>query len=187
MSIQKAAISLGSINNSTLISLTNIKMKNFSLRQFSLAALMVTGIAFYLPTTIAPVIAQEQKSERRQAFLQQLSLTPEQTQQIKALQDQNQPARQSNMQRLKQLNQEMQALLAGNAANFQITAKFDEIQGLRQQAARAHFEQTLKVREILNPEQRQKFSQLIQSKRDKFRDRMNFRQPNSTSPNQVPN
>jgi periplasmic protein CpxP/Spy len=162
-------------------------MKNFSFPQLGLAALMITGIACSLPIAIAPVVAQEQKSEHRQAFLEQLNLTPQQTQQIKALQDQNQSTRQANMDQLKQLNQEMQTLLSGNAANFQITAKFDQIQALRQQFARDHFEQTLKVREILNPEQRQKFAQLMQSKRDKFRDRMNFRRTNPTTPNQAPN
>jgi Spy/CpxP family protein refolding chaperone len=135
---------------------------------------------------VEPVAAEEQKGDRREAFLQQLNLTPQQTQQIKALQDQTQSNRKANMQQLQQLNQEMQTLLSGNAANFQITAKFDQIQALRQQYARERFEQTLKVCEILNPEQRQKFSQLMQSKRDKFRDRMNFRRLNP-APGQTAN
>jgi len=169
-------------------------MKNFSFPQLGISALMITGmitgVSFSLPNVVAavvePVAAEEQKGNRREAFLQQLNLTPQQTQQIKALQDQTQSNRKANMQQLQQLNQEMQTLLSGNAANFQITAKFDQIQALRQQYARERFEQTLKVREILNPEQRQKFSQLMQSKRDKFRDRMNFRRLNP-APGQTAN
>jgi len=175
-------------------------MKNFSLRApiqaLSLAALLISGIAIAVPTVIGqnniptPNQTAPQPSSKQGGYsdpLAQLNLTPDQTTQIKAIRDRNQPTREANMQRIKQLKQEMQTLLSSNAANFQITAKYDEIQAFKQQISSARLDQTLKIRAILTPEQRQKLSQISQNKRDKFREQMGSRRPNSTAPNQSPN
>jgi periplasmic protein CpxP/Spy len=167
-------------------------MKNLS--SFSLpalvAAFLISGVA------IAPMVMAQNTTNQNQTTtkqgrhgdpLSQLNLTADQTAQVKAIREQNQPNREANMQRIKQLKQEMQALMTSNAPNFQITAKHDEIQAVKQQMSKVRLDQMLKIRAILTPEQRQKLTQLSQNHRDKFRDQAGSRRPNSVTPNQVPN
>ncbi|MDX1977148.1 MAG: Spy/CpxP family protein refolding chaperone [Pseudanabaenaceae cyanobacterium bins.68] len=148
-------------------------MKNLTLRAIALAALLSTGIAI-LPsqfTTAQEPPGIEVPDRRGERIWQQLNLTPEQTQQIKAIKEQNQEARKAQWQQMRQLGQELRTMLAGDTPRFQITAKFDQVQALRQQIARDRFEQTLKMRDVLTSAQRQKLDELIQAKRGMWRDR----------------
>lgn len=66
---------------------------------------------------------------------------------------------------MRQAQQELINLLAGNASREQIRSKYNQIRGLRQQLTDAEFENTLAIRDVLTPEQRQKFIELMFKRR----------------------
>ncbi len=156
-------------------------------RQFShyISAALALALAIAMPATYTftqPSLAQE-LGEAPGKVLQQLNLSNEQLQQIKAIRERNSSEIKSGRQRLRQLQQEMQSLMAGTASGDQVRAKFNEMQSLRQQVSKLQFEQMLAMREVLTPQQRTQLAEAIKqrkgNRRDPQRNRMRDRIPQS--------
>ncbi|WP_019498069.1 Spy/CpxP family protein refolding chaperone [Pseudanabaena sp. PCC 6802] len=134
----------------------------------SIAAALAITIATGIPTThtlTQPSQAQE-IGEASGKLLQQLNLSNDQLQQIKNIRSRNNSEIRSSRQRVRQLQQEIQELMSGTASSEQVRAKFNELQSVRQQAAKLQFEQTLAMREVLTPQQRAQLAQLIKQRRE---------------------
>lgn len=151
-------------------------MKNFTFQAIALTAILSGGM-ITLPSQLTtaqerPMSETPGKPGHRSGKLwQQLDLTPEQTQQLKAIKDQSQETHKAQRQQMRQLRQELRTMLAGDTPKFQLTAKFDQVQALRQQIERDRFEQTLKMRDLLTSAQRQKLSELTRARQFMLRDR----------------
>lgn len=91
-------------------------------------------------------------------LLQALNLTPQQLQQIKVIRNQSKDQITQKRQAVRQAQQELEALMAGTASKDQVRDKYNELKMLKQELADAQFETTLATREVLNPQQRQKFT-----------------------------
>ncbi len=91
-------------------------------------------------------------------LLQALNLTPQQLQQIKVIRNQSKDQITQKKQAVRQAQQELEALMAGTASKDQVRDKYNELKMLKQELADAQFETTLATREVLNPQQRQKFT-----------------------------
>jgi len=99
-------------------------------------------------------------SQRRQSgWLQELNLTPKQLEEMKQIRSRSQGQIKPKQQALQQAQEKLSNLLAGTASQEQVRTKYNELKILRQQLADAQFENTLAIREILNPEQRQKLAE----------------------------
>jgi Spy/CpxP family protein refolding chaperone len=141
-------------------------------RQY-IAATMVLALSIGLPVTytfIQPALAQD-IGEAPGKVLQQLNLSNDQIQQIKAIRSRNNLEIRSSRQRLRQLQDEMQSLMSGTSSSEQIRAKFNELQSARQQASKLQFEQMLAMREVLTPQQRSQLAQLVKQRKDNRRER----------------
>ncbi len=107
------------------------------------------------PTTVTP-------QRRPQAgWLEKLNLTREQAEKIKNIRNQSQAEIKPKRDAVRQAQVELRNLLAGNAPQQQVTDKYKQLETLKQQLAEVQFKNTLAIREILNPDQRQKFAEHI--------------------------
>ncbi|MHC5673621.1 Spy/CpxP family protein refolding chaperone [Nostoc sp.] len=128
-------------------------------------------IALAKPTLVSrQVIAQTPTSVPRTnggksgGWLKDLNLTSEQLQQIKQIRNQSKPQIAQKSQMIRQGQQELHDLIAGTATKEQVRDKYKEIKLVQQQLADVQFENTLAIREILNPEQRRIFADRMYKK-----------------------
>ncbi|ACK71693.1 protein of unknown function Spy-related [Gloeothece citriformis PCC 7424] len=115
-------------------------------------------------------ISQREKPEGGR-ILQELNLTEQQKQQLEAIKQQYEGQIQPLRDNLKIVYQDLGQMMAGTASVPEIRAKHQELVNLRQQMGDLRFEGMLAMREILTPEQRNKFAQLMEQHRDKFHHR----------------
>lgn len=152
-----------------------------SLRRVSvLAAVMLalgSAVAVANPNSLfSQTVAQNQEGQRpqrgnREGLMKELNLTPQQMQQMQEIRRQNKAKVEQSASTLRQAKQELTQLMAGDASTDQIRQKYQQVETLRQQMADLRFENMLAMREILTPEQRSKFAQLMQQRQEKSRDR----------------
>jgi Spy/CpxP family protein refolding chaperone len=152
-----------------------------SLRRFVLAAVLMLSlggaIAFTNPTSLLPqAIAQNTEEQRRPdrgkaRLIQELNLTPEQTQQIQAIQNQYQDQISQRRQAVRQARQELLDLMAGTASEAQVREKYRQVETLKQQASQTRFDSMLAMREVLTPEQRRQFAERMQNRRENYKNR----------------
>ena len=123
----------------------------------------------WLSQTVAQDVNPPTRAERPQRpeprWIQDLNLTPEQTQRMQAIQNQYKDRMRQNQEALRQAHQELQTMLGGNASQDEIRTKHRQVQTLMQQLDNLRFESMLAVREILTPEQRRIMSQRMQNMR----------------------
>lgn len=107
------------------------------------------------PTNVTP--------QRRSpvGWLETLNLTSDQVQKIKTIRNQSQAQIKPKREAVRQAQVELRNLLAGNAPQGQVKDKYKQLEILKQQLANVQFENTLAIREVLNPDQRQKFAEHI--------------------------
>lgn len=129
-------------------------------------------IALAKPTLLSrQVIAQTPTNLSRPnraksgGWLKDLNLTSQQLQQIKEIRRQSKQQIAQKSQEIRQGQQELHDLIAGTTATKeQVRNKYNQIKLVKQQLADIQFENTLAIREILNPEQRQKFADRMYKK-----------------------
>lgn len=97
--------------------------------------------------------------DRREAgWLKDLNLSADQVQKMRAIRNQYQDKISQGRQSVRQSRQELQTLMAGDATEAQIRAKYNQVKLLKQQVSDTQFESILATRNVLNPEQRRKFA-----------------------------
>ena len=100
------------------------------------------------------------KGDGIKKLLQQLDLTPEQSQKIEAIHQQFHTENETLYQEMQANHQQMRSLLASDASSEQLRQQHQKIQDLHQQLGGKRFESMLQVREILTPEQRAQMAEL---------------------------
>lgn len=151
-----------------------------SLRRVSVLAVLMlslgSAVAFapnsLLPQAIAQNTEEQRRPNRHQAQLfEELNLTPEQTQQIQAIQNQYQDQISQRRQAVRQARQELLELMAGTASESQVREKYRQVETLKQQVEETRFDSMLAMREVLTPEQRRQFAERMQNRRENFKNR----------------
>lgn len=154
-----------------------------SLRRVSaLAVLMLSlggAMALVNPNFLgSQAIAQNTEDQRegrpdrgKARLIQELNLTPDQTQRLQAIQDQSQVQISQRKQAARQARQELVDLMAGTAPESQVREKYRQVEALKQQAEDARFDSLLAMREVLTPEQRRQFAERMQDRRENYENR----------------
>ncbi|MGH2412632.1 MAG: Spy/CpxP family protein refolding chaperone, partial [Microcystaceae cyanobacterium] len=83
------------------------------------------------------------------------------------------------MQSLRTLQQELRTMMAGETSATDIRAKHTEVAKLDQELSNLRFESMLEMREVLTPEQRSQFAQIMKQRREGSRRRTNLENPQS--------
>ena len=97
------------------------------------------------------------------SLLQQLDLTSEQQQRIKQIHLQYRGQIRKKKANLTRLQQQLSDMMVGTEPVELLRAKNQQISVLRQQIGKLRFESMLATREILTPQQRRKFRELVAS------------------------
>ncbi|AGF51479.1 sll0858 [Synechocystis sp. PCC 6803] len=99
-------------------------------------------------------------------WMESLDLTDSQKQQLEAIRQKYQGQMQSLSEQMRTSQNELRTLMSGNGSDSEIRAKHNQVANLRQQLGELRFNSMLESRQVLTPEQRQKFSQLMQERRN---------------------
>ncbi|WLT37095.1 Spy/CpxP family protein refolding chaperone [Synechocystis sp. B12] len=99
-------------------------------------------------------------------WMESLDLTNSQKQQLEAIRQKYQGQMQSLSEQMRTSQNELRTLMSGNGSDSEIRAKHNQVANLRQQLGELRFNSMLESRQVLTPEQRQKFSQLMQERRN---------------------
>lgn len=128
---------------------------------------------FLLRPSVAQMSEQNPISELGQVeLIQLLNLTPEQYRVLETNFNKNKDQIQQRQQALLQRLEEIHKLIDGTATSDQIRQKYKQIQELHSSLQNISLESVLALREVLNSEQRQKLSALIQKQMDNFRNQV---------------
>lgn len=130
-----------------------------------LGALMIVPQAALPVPANTTIVAQKITDRGGERWLQQLNLSREQMQKIQAIRARYKTKIEQNSQILRQAQQELSNLMAGVASTNEIREKHRQVEQLRQQLAQMRFESMLEIRDVLNPEQRRQFIQMMQQRR----------------------
>ncbi|MBD1880306.1 MULTISPECIES: Spy/CpxP family protein refolding chaperone [unclassified Coleofasciculus] len=146
-----------------------------SLNRISLLAVLILSIGSAVALAdpnpqSSQTIAQNSPGARPQrgnkdGLLQQLNLTPQQMQQMQAIRQKYRTQIAPRQQTLRQARQELATLMNSTASASQIRSKNQQVEELQQQLQKLRFESMLEMREVMTPEQRAKFVQLMQQRR----------------------
>ncbi len=107
------------------------------------------------------------RAQKMERLLQQLDLTPEQSQQIDAIREESEATAQNLRQQMKAQREQMPNLLASDEDAEQIRAQYQQGQGLRQQLSDNRLETMLQIREVLTTEQRAEVAELMEQHRER--------------------
>ena len=124
-----------------------------------------------LSQTAVQATEDQRRPQRGTRLIQELNLTPEQTQRIQTIQNQYQGQIAQRKQAVRQARQELFGLMAGTATESQIRQKHDQVETLKQQAEEVRFNSMLAMREVLTPQQRRQFAERMQNRRDNHQQR----------------
>ena len=114
----------------------------------------------------------EQKfEEERGRFIQELNLTEQQQRQIREIRQKYQGQISQQQQELKSARQQLRDMMVGTESNSAIRAKHRQVARLKQNLGELRFETMLEMREVLTPEQRRKFAQMIEQRWERARNR----------------
>ena len=109
------------------------------------------------------------RHHKMKKIMEQLELTDDQKRQIREIREENRDGMRDKRQNARQARKALQESLEAGAANPVVREKFRAWTELKDQKRTARFEQMLKIREVLNPEQRKKFQALRKKHRKAFR------------------
>lgn len=99
-------------------------------------------------------------------WMESLDLSATQKQQLEAIRQKYQDQMKSVSEQLRTNQNELRTLMSGNGSDNEIRAKHTQVNNLRQQLGEMRFNSMMESRAVLTPEQRQKFSQLMQERRN---------------------
>jgi len=97
-------------------------------------------------------------------WMESLNLSDGQKQQLEAIRQKYQDQMKSLAEQLRTNQNELRTLMTGNGSDSEIRAKHNQVNNLRQQLGEMRFNSMLESRQVLTPEQRQQFSQLMQER-----------------------
>jgi len=121
----------------------------------------IAPVTLALPNQLPTVVAQN----RRGNIFRELNLSPEQTRQIQAIRSRYKGQIEQRQQRSRQAQQQLRSLMAGDASAEQVRQQFRQVQAARQDLAEVQFNSFLEIRAILTPQQRRKFAEIMENRR----------------------
>lgn len=111
---------------------------------------------------------EEYKKRRQERFRQELNLTPEQSAEIDQIRAQGKQAKQSKREAYRSAKEKMHTLMASDASDDELRAQYQVLQDLRREKGEARFENKLKIRKVLTPEQRAKMVELKKQRKGRW-------------------
>lgn len=141
------------------------------------SAAVLRAIDFRSADSIAQVLPADRPGKGEMGLLRELNLSSDQMSRIQQIRSRDRDQMKRDRDAARQAQQDLRTLMAGTASDDQIREKFRQVKELRTKIAEAQFNSMLEIRNVLNPEQRQKFAQRMEQRRGRGRDRSSERTP----------
>jgi Spy/CpxP family protein refolding chaperone len=116
--------------------------------------------------------AQKDAGQREFRLMEQLNLNPEQKQKLTTIYSQYKDRIVQHKYAVRQATKELRELMVSNASTDEVRAKYQQVAVVRQQLEATSFESMLAMRDVLTPNQRSQFAQLMEQQGKKFENRM---------------
>ncbi len=131
----------------------------------------ITMIVFLITLTSATFAGDVERKFVKGEFLKkELNLTDEQLEKVTEIRKARKEGLSGNWKVFKKTKAEFrEAMKSPKISNEKLKAKFEEFQKTRDEFQRKRFEMILKMREILTPDQLEKFLELKKQKRGKWK------------------
>ncbi len=120
------------------------------------------------PSDSTPDRGKRNRGQKWEKMLQQLDLTPQQTEKIDAIKAESRQEYAALREEMRDSQEQMRSLLSSDASSNELRQQHQEMQRLRQKISDRRFETMLEIREVLTPEQR---AQMAQLRRDRLGNR----------------
>lgn len=138
--------------------------------------LRFTGLALLGLVATAPAFAKPGHGEFAgsgfgMGFVQKLDLTPEQREQLKTIRQSGKEQGKALRDAAQEARRALKEAVSGTADDATVTKLFQDMHAKQQAAMNHGFQQLLKVRAILTPEQRVKMRELVEARVGKFQGR----------------
>ncbi len=111
----------------------------------------------------------------RYSLMEKLNLGQEQQQKLRAIQYKYKDRIEGLQEGIHHSTQEFRSLMITNIDSGQIRNKHQEVQQLQQQLEDLRLESMLEMREVLTPDQRSRFAQMMEQRKDNFQNMMRNR------------
>ncbi|NER79398.1 MAG: Spy/CpxP family protein refolding chaperone [Leptolyngbya sp. SIO1D8] len=115
------------------------------------------------------------RGDRAERLIQELELTEDQVTQIQAIREGSREEMRALHDNLRANHETLHGLMASDATEAELRAQHEEIQTLHIEVADKRFETMLAIRGILTPEQRSELAELMEQRREEFRENRGFR------------
>ena len=145
---------------------------SMSLRYYSIfaACLISLGSSVALAGSVVnPLRANDGLESLKGQVIDELNLSNAQKQKIKQIHQQYQGQISQSQESLRSAQQRLSQMMVGTDSSIAIRRQHQKVVQLRQALDNLRFESMLAMREVLTPEQRRQFAQLMQQSRDDFR------------------
>lgn len=110
--------------------------------------------------------SRQQRRERRGDIMEALDLSQAQKEELQSIRNQYQPRLMEKQEALFEAHQTLrEMMIEDNASTSEIRTQHEQVQDLRQEMSDLRFESMLEMREVLTPEQREEFAQLMEERR----------------------
>lgn len=126
------------------------------------------AIAFFKPpslltnSVVQALGGQQDGMQGEFKLMEQLDLTTDQKQKLKAIYYQNKDRLLQRKQAVRQVTKELRDLMVGTASADEVRTKYQQVEAVRQQLEAESFECMLATRDVLTPTQRSQFAQLME-------------------------
>jgi periplasmic protein CpxP/Spy len=105
---------------------------------------------------------KEMRKNRMERMVQELGLTQDQQTRIQAIRENAKNDKNPQRQQLRAEMENLRSLIAKSASTSELRQQHNKIKALRDQMGDQRFESMLQVYEVLTPEQRTKFAEMMQ-------------------------
>lgn len=102
---------------------------------------------------------------RRGQIMEALDLSQEQKNELQSIRNQYQPRIQDKQKTLFEARQSLREMMIDDTASSEVRRQHQQVQTLRQDMSDLRFESMLKMRNVLTPDQREEFAELMQERR----------------------
>ena len=139
----------------------------------SVLLLALGGAVALADPPLSPSLAQnpetpERRSRSQPGLMEELDLSQEQKQEMETIHFRSKDQIAQLQEELHQAQQELKELMTSSASTEEIRAKHREAQKLQLRLGELRFESLLAMREVMSPQQRLRFAELMQARRQRF-------------------
>ncbi|MGI0480402.1 Spy/CpxP family protein refolding chaperone [Geminocystis sp. CENA526] len=123
------------------------------------------------PVYLAQMGQRQKRGGEKGDIMTKLNLTSEQQQQMQSIRTKYQPQMDSIRQEMRTEREALRQMMSNNASPDNLRSQHNKIASLNQRMGDLRFQSMLEMREVLTPEQRQQWNQMMEEKKANWQEK----------------